>query len=87
MTAKAAQYAVRSHWAVENKLHWVLDVLMREDLARNRTNHGAHNLAILRHMGTNLLRHDKTNKHSLKVRRKQAGWSTDYLAQLLGQVM
>jgi len=87
MTAKAAQYAVRSHWAVENKLHWVLDVLMREDLARNRSNHGAHNLAILRHMGTNLLRNDKTNKHSLKVSRKQAGWSTDYLAQLLEQVM
>lgn len=72
MTTQTAQYAVRSHWTIENKLHWVLGVLMREDLARNRTNDGAHNLAILRHMGTNLLRNDKINKHSLKVCRKQA---------------
>ena len=87
MSAKAGLYAVRSHWGVENKLHWVLDVLMREDLARNRSANGPHNLAILRHMGTNLLRSDKSNKHSLKVRRKQAGWSTDYLAQVLEQVV
>lgn len=59
---------------------------MREDLARNRTNDGAHNLAILRHMGTNLLCNDKTNKHSLKVHRKQAVGATDYLAPLLEQV-
>ena len=86
MTARAANYAVRAHWGVENKLHWVLDVLMREDLARNREGHSAHNLSILRHLATNLLRHDSSNKHSLKVRRKQAAWSTDYLAEVIGQV-
>jgi predicted transposase YbfD/YdcC len=53
MTTQAAQYTVRSHWIIENKLRWMLDVLMWEYLARNRTNDGAHNLAILRHMGIN----------------------------------
>ena len=85
MTASAANYAVRAHWGVENKLHWVLDVLMKDDLARNREGHSAHNLAIIRHLATNLLRHDSSNKHSLKVRRKQAAWSTDYLVNVLEQ--
>lgn len=58
---------VRSHRGVESKLHWVLDVLMREDPARNRSDNGPHNLAILRHMGTNLLRRDKSNKHSIRL--------------------
>ncbi|WP_026220931.1 ISAs1 family transposase [Thiofilum flexile] len=83
MSAASALFVVRSHWGIENRLHWVLDVLMQEDKARNRTGDSAHNFSLLRQMATNLLRYSQTNKHSLKVRRKQAAWSTDYLAELL----
>jgi predicted transposase YbfD/YdcC len=74
--------AVRSHWGIENRLHWVLDVVFRDDLARLRTGHGPENMATVRHMAVNLVR-DAPGKHSLKVRRKKAAWSNDYLETLL----
>ena len=63
----------RSHWAVENSLHWCLDVIMNEDNARNRLGSGPHNLAILRHMALNLIRKEPS-KGSLRVKIKRAGW-------------
>jgi len=74
--------AVRCHWHIENRLHWVLDVIFHEDLSRLRTAHGPHNMATVRHMVMNLLRSAKPGK-SLKVRRKVAGWDPDYLHAIL----
>ena len=74
--------AVRAHWGVENRLHWVLDVVFHDDLARLRRGHGPQNMAIVRHIGLNLLRSTKASA-SLKVRRKKAAWSPDYLADVL----
>jgi predicted transposase YbfD/YdcC len=74
--------AVRCHWHIENRLHWVLDVTFREDLSRLRTRHGPHNMGTVRHMAMNLLRSASPGK-SLKVRRKVAGWNPDYLQAIL----
>ena len=76
--------AVRGHWHIENRLHWVMDVVFRDDLCRLRTGHGPHNMAVVRHMAVNLLR-ERSGRHSLKVRRKKAAWNPEYLAGLLRQ--
>ncbi len=76
--------AVPCHWPVENRLHWVLDVVFHEDLSRLRSAAGPQNMATVRHMAMNLLRAPK-DKHSLKLRRKSAAWDTAYLAALLRQ--
>jgi predicted transposase YbfD/YdcC len=73
---------VRCHWHIENRLHWVLDVIFHEDYSRLRNRHGPHNMAIVRHMAMNLLRSAKPGK-SLKVRRKVAGWDPSYLHAIL----
>jgi len=75
---------VRSHWGIENRLRWVLDVVFHDDLARLRTGHGPANMAVVKHMALNLLRQAKPTI-SLKNRRKRAGWNTDYLAALVQQ--
>lgn len=80
--ARFAQ-AVREHWGVENSLHWVLDVSFREDECRIRKDHGAQNMAVLRHMALNLLRRESDHKRGIKARRKRAGWDRDYLFQVL----
>ena len=74
--------AVRCHWHIENRLHWVLEVVFHEDLSRLRSAAGPQNMATVRHMALNLLRaaHDP---HSLKVRRKSAAWDTGYLNDIL----
>jgi hypothetical protein len=64
---------VRSHWGIENDLHWVLDVVFRDDLARLRSGHGPPNMAIVKHTAMNLLPQAKPII-SLKNRRKRAGW-------------
>lgn len=74
--------AVRGHWRIENSLHWVLDVVFNDDLARVRKGHGAKNMAVVRHFAINLVR-QATDKLSLKTRRKKAGWSPDYLASII----
>ena len=83
LDAEAAAHAVRSHWAIENRLHWVLDVTFKDDLCRVRKGHGAKNMAVVRHFAINLVRQAK-DKSSIKLRRKVAGWDVDYLASLLG---
>jgi predicted transposase YbfD/YdcC len=84
LDAKLFAYAVRCHWHVENRLHWMLDVVFHEDLSRLRSGAGPQNMATVRHMAMNLLRAPK-DKHSLKVRRKSAAWDTAYLEALLRQ--
>ena len=73
---------VRSHWGVENRLHWRLDVVMNEDQDRSRLENGPHNLAVLRHMALNVMQKDG-EKGSLRGKIKKAGWDEAYLAKLL----
>lgn len=75
--------AIRGHWSIENGLHWVLDVVFREDARRLYDRTAAENAAFLNRLALSLLRGD-TGKSSLKVKRKRAGWSLPYLMQLLG---
>jgi predicted transposase YbfD/YdcC len=75
---------IRSHWGIENRLHWVLDVVFREDESRIRRGNGAQNMAVLRHLALNLLRKDKTKRLSLRMKRKRAGWDDAFLAHLVG---
>jgi predicted transposase YbfD/YdcC len=76
------QQVVRSHWSVENHLHWRLDVVMNEDQDRSRMDNSPHNLAVLRHMAMNLLQKDPA-KGSLRGKLKRAGWDNAYLTHLL----
>ena len=83
LSAQAFADAVRSHWAIENNLHWTLDVTFKEDQSRLRAGHGAKNMAVIRHFALNLVRQAK-DKRSLKRRRKRASWDPQYLLQILG---
>jgi predicted transposase YbfD/YdcC len=75
--------AIRSHWAIENGLHWVLDVGFNEDASRVRERRAARNLALLRRVALNLARADTTLKASLKGKRKSAAWDNDFMATLI----
>lgn len=83
LDAKTAAQAVRGHWLIENALHWTLDVVFRDDQSRLRKGHGAQNMAIVRHFAINLVR-AIADKKSIKLRRKRAGWNTEYLQTILG---
>ena len=76
--------AVRAHWGIENRLHWVLDVVFHDDLARLRTGHGPENMATVKHMAINLVRQAQPTT-SRKNRRKLAAWNPAYLETLLRQ--
>jgi len=75
--------AKRSHWSIENKLHWVLDIAFREDHCRVRKDNAPHNFAILRHMALNLLKQEHTVKAGIKAKRLKCGWDTGYLLKVL----
>jgi predicted transposase YbfD/YdcC len=82
--ARKIAAAVRSHWQVENSLHWVMDIAFREDESRVRNAHGAQNLSVFRHIALNLLKGDTSQKLGIKNKRLLAGWDADYLLKLLG---
>ena len=78
LSAEQFAAAVRAHWHVENRLHWVMDVVFHDDLMRLRTRNGPANMAAVRHMSLNLIR-AIDDKASLKVRRKTIAWDDHYL--------
>ena len=82
LSAAAFGAATRDHWAIENKLHWVLDVTFGEDRSRLRTGHGAKNMALVRHFALNLVR-QAADKRSIKRRRKRAAFDPQYLLEIL----
>jgi predicted transposase YbfD/YdcC len=83
--AKKILQAVRSHWAIENRLHWCMDVVFADDQMRSRTDHAAHNLAILKQLTLNLIRLDPIKrKGGIKARRLIAATSDQYRAELFG---
>jgi predicted transposase YbfD/YdcC len=79
--------AVRGHWGIENKLHWVLDVSFHEDASRLRTGHGPENLALVRRLAASLLQKETTAKQGVAGKRKKAGWDDDYLLRVLGAAL
>jgi len=77
--------AIRSHWMVENGLHWIMDMMFRDDECRVRTDNAPANFTTIKHMALNLIRLKSSGKKdSLRVRRKVASWDDDYLASLVG---
>jgi predicted transposase YbfD/YdcC len=75
---------IRSHWAVENSLHWVMDMVFRDDECRVRTEHAPANFTTIKHIATNLLRRN-SSKHSLRLRRKIAAWDNEFLASIISK--
>jgi predicted transposase YbfD/YdcC len=75
----------RTHWSIENQLHWVLDVVFNEDRARNRKDNGPENLAILRKLALNLLR-SHPDKASIRRKIKRSGWDDAFLLTMLAQM-
>ena len=81
---KRLERVVRAHWAIENNLHWVLDIAFDEDSNRTRKGHSAANLAVIRHITLNLIKAEKTSKVGVKIKRLKAGWDNDYLLRVIG---
>jgi predicted transposase YbfD/YdcC len=75
--------AVRAHWGIENRLHWVLDIAFREDESRARAGASAANLVVLRPIALNLLKQERTAKVGIKNKRLKAGWDERYLLKVI----
>lgn len=75
---RAFAKASRQHWGVENNVHWLLDVVFKEDQSRSREGFAAQNLAALRRLALNVLKHDRS-KCSMRLKVKKAGWNNDFL--------
>jgi predicted transposase YbfD/YdcC len=73
---------IRSHWMIENGLHWIMDMIFRDDECRLRTDNAPANFATMKHMAYNLMRR-ATTKDSMRMRRKVAAWDDDFLASLV----
>lgn len=76
-------HAIRSHWSIENKLHWQLDISYDEDGYKVRKDNGAENFSIIRRATLNLLKSDKKTKAGIKNKRSKAGWDKDYMLKIL----
>jgi predicted transposase YbfD/YdcC len=83
--AKHILSSVREHWGIENKVHWILDVIFDEDQCRLRKDHSAKNISTVRRWVLNMLRL-QPSKQSMNIRRKRAGWSMEFLESLLGSI-
>lgn len=81
--AKHFSECVRSHWGIENSLHWILDVQFNEDNSRIRKDNSPENFAVLRHIAYSLLGQEKSLKFGIKSKRNRAGWDNDYLLKVL----
>lgn len=81
--AERILHAVRSHWSIENKLHWVLDVALNEDRSRIRKDQAPENFAVLRHMALNLLKQEKSAKGGIHAKQFQAALNEEYLLKVL----
>ena len=81
--ANLFQSKIRSHWAVENKLHWTLDVAFSEDASRKRAGNAAQNYSILLKIALNLLKNESSKKLSMKSKRLEAAWNESYLLKIL----
>jgi len=81
--AKSIGHAVRSHWSIENKLHWQLDVSFSEDKSRKRDRNAAENYSVILRMALNIVKSEKSTKKSVKGKRLKAGWDNEYLLTLL----
>lgn len=86
-SAKNFNGCIRSHWGIENRQHWILDVAFAEDRSRKRAKNAAENFATINRLALNLLKTDTTVKASIKRKRKMAGWDDQYLEQLLAQLI
>ncbi len=74
---------MRSHWGIENSVHWILDLAFREDVCRVRKDHAPANLAVVRRIALNLLRQESSRKLGLQGQRRRAGWDEAYLAKVM----
>ncbi|HWF95846.1 MAG TPA: ISAs1 family transposase, partial [Xanthobacteraceae bacterium] len=72
------------HWAIENSLHWVMDMVFRDDECRVRTDHAPANFCTIKHIAHNLIR-KAPGKGSLRLKRKAAGWDDDFLVSLVAR--
>lgn len=82
-TAEEFQHIIRSHWSIENKLHWTLDVAFLEDQSRKRDKNSAQNFSLLTKIALNMLKNEKTAKVGIKGKRLKAGWDNHYLEKLI----
>jgi predicted transposase YbfD/YdcC len=85
--AEQINHAIRKHWHIENKLHWILDVIFREDFCRLRAGNGAENMNIIRKIAINKMKADKSSKESMKVKKKRCGWEDNYAAKILSEML
>ena len=83
MDAVRFSEAVRTHWSIENQLHWSLDVSFNEDQCRVRKDNAPENFSIIRHMALSMLKREKSSKVGLNVKRNKAGWDNRYLIKIL----
>jgi predicted transposase YbfD/YdcC len=85
LSAERMIEVARTHWTIENQLHWVLDVNLNEDAARSRSDHAPQNLALIRKLALNTLR-QHPDKGSIKTKIKRAGWNEPFLLSLIGHM-
>jgi predicted transposase YbfD/YdcC len=83
--AQRLSQVIRTHWEIENRVHWVLDVAVGEDTNRTRAGESAQNLALIRKLALNLLRRETSVPVGIAAKQKRAGWDHNYLLKILAQ--